>query len=117
MMGKTNINWVQMSDAAIVQQIGNYVKYERQQQNKTQLQLSESAGLNRWTISQIENGESISLTSLLQILRALDRLDVLDNFEYSDEISPLEYAKLKKQQKQRIRNKSTQERDQKDLEW
>ena len=116
-MGNTNINWVQMSDAAIVQQIGNYVKYERQQQNKTQLQLSESAGLNRWTISQIENGESISLTSLLQILRALDRLAVLDNFEYSDEISPLEYAKLKKQQKHRVRNKSFEEGDEKDLEW
>lgn len=106
-----------MSDAAIVQQIGNYVKYERQQQNKTQEQLSESAGLNRWTISQIENGESISLTSLLRILRVLDRLPVLNNFEYSDEISPLEYAKLKKKQKQRVRNKSTQEGDQKDLEW
>jgi len=117
MMGNTNINWFQMSDAAIVQQIGNYVKYERQQQNKTQEQLSESAGLNRWTISQIENGESISLTSLLRILRVLDRLPVLNNFEYSDEISPLEYAKLKKKQKQRVRNKSTQEGDQKDLEW
>jgi len=116
-MGNTNINWFQISDAAIVQQIGNYVKYERQQQNKTQEQLSESAGLNRWTISQIENGESISLTSLLRILRALDRLPVLNNFEYSDEISPLEYAKLKKKQKQRVRNKSTQEGDQKDLEW
>ena len=116
-MGNTNINWFQMSDAAIVQQIGNYVKYERQQQNKTQEQLSESAGLNRWTISQIENGESISLTSLLRILRALDRLPVLNNFEYSDEISPMEYAKLKKKQKQRVRNKSTQEGDQKDLEW
>ncbi|RPG32285.1 MAG: XRE family transcriptional regulator [Muricauda sp. TMED12] len=116
-MGNTNINWVQMSDAAIVQQIGNYLKHERQQQHKTQAQLSESAGLNRWTISQIENGESISLTSLLQILRALDRLPVLDNFEYSDEISPLEYAKLKKQQRQRIRNKTAPEGENEDWEW
>ena len=116
-MGNTNINWVQLSDAAIVRQIGDYIKYERQQQQLTQAQLSESAGLNRWTISQIENGESISLTSLLQILRALDRLAVLDNFEYSDDISPLEYAKLKRQQRQRIRNKPTSNGDKDELEW
>lgn len=116
-MGNTNINWAQMSDAAIIRQIGAYIKHERQQQHRTQAQLSESAGLNRWTISQIENGESISLTSLLQILRALDRLAVLDNFGYSDEISPLAYAKLKKQQRQRVRNKPSQEPDKEDSEW
>lgn len=111
------MDWVQMSDAAIVEQIGRYIKHERQQQQRTQAQLSEMAGLNRWTISQVENGESISLTSLLQILRALDRLHVLEAFEYSEEISPLAYAKLKKQQRQRVRNTKGQEPDKGDLGW
>lgn len=116
-MGNTNINSVQMSDAAIVKQIGGYVKQVRLQQNITQAQLSERAGLNRWTISQIENGESITLMSLLQILRALDSLYVLDAFEISDEISPLEYAKLKKQKKKRARNKTTNKPNKDDLGW
>ncbi|SFC44357.1 transcriptional regulator, XRE family [Flagellimonas taeanensis] len=116
-MGKTNIDWVQMSDAAIMEQIGNYIRHERQQQQRTQAQLSEMAGLNRWTIGQIENGEAISLMSLLQILRALDRLHVLDSFAYSEEISPLAYAKLKKQQRQRIRNNRAQDPDKGDLGW
>ena len=116
-MRNTSIEWVQMSDVAIVKQIGSYIKHVRLQQNKTQAQLAEMAGLNRWTISQIENGESITLSSLIQIMRALDSLYVLNVFEVSDEISPLEYAKLKKQQKERVRNKPTNIPDKDDLGW
>ena len=116
-MRNTNMDWVQMSDVAIVKQIGSYIRHIRLQQNKTQAQLADMAGLNRWTISQIENGESITLTSLIQILRALDSLYVLNAFEVSDEISPLEYAKLKKQKKERVRNKTKNTPDKEDLGW
>ena len=117
-MGKTNKSYTQMSDGAIVEHIGSFIKHTRGQQNKTQAQLAEISGLNRWTISQIENGESITLSSLIQILRALDCLYVLNEFKYSDEISPLEYAKLKKQQtKKRVRNKKRDKDSKDDLEW
>ncbi|HLW06794.1 MAG TPA: helix-turn-helix domain-containing protein [Marinilabiliaceae bacterium] len=117
-MGNANIEWVQMTDVAIVAQIGQYIKQTRIKQHKTQAQLAEAAGLNRWTISQIENGESVTLTSLIQLLRALDTLHVLDKFIIQDELSPLAYAKLKKQQqKERVRNKSTKKEDKKDLGW
>lgn len=114
-MGKTNIKLTEMSDKAIVIQIGRFIKHTRIKQNKTQAQLARIAGLNRWTLSQIENGESITLSSLIQILRALDCLYALDVFNYSEEISPLEYAKLKKQQvKERVRNKTLGNNDKKD---
>ena len=117
-MGKTNKNFTQMSDSAIVAHIGSFIKHTRGQQNKTQAQLAEISGLNRWTISQIENGESITLSSLIQILRALDCLYVLNEFNYSDEISPLEYAKLKKQQtKIRVRNKKIDKDNKDELGW
>lgn len=117
-MGKANINYTQMSDGAIVAHIGSFIKHTRGQQNKTQAQLAEISGLNRWTISQIENGESITLSSLIQILRALDCLNVLDEFNYSNEISPLEYAKLKKQQtKKRVRNKKKDKDSEDELGW
>jgi len=116
-MRNTSIDWVQMSDIAIVRQIGNYIKQVRLQQRKTQAQLAKIAGLNRWTISQIENGDSITLTSLLQILRALDSLYVLDAFEVSDEISPLEYAKLKKHKKERVRNNPAKTPHKDNLGW
>lgn len=116
-MGNANIDWVQLSDDAIVSKIGEFVKKIRLQQNVTQARLAEMAGLNRWTISQMEKGESVKLASLIQILRALDVLYVLNQFEFVDEISPLEYAKLKKQEKKRARNKNREETDQEDLGW
>jgi len=106
-MGKANINWVAMSNMAIIRHTGDFIKHTRLQQNITQEQLAENAGLNRWTVSQIENGESVTFSSLIQILRALNTLHVFDLFQISDEISPLEYAKLKKKQKERARNKNT----------
>ena len=116
-MRSTSIDWVQMSDGAIVKQIGSYIKHVRLQQRKTQAQLANIAGLNRWTISQIENGDSITLTSLIQILRALDSLYVLKAFEVTDEISPLEYAKLIKHKKERVRNKPTKTPNKDNLGW
>jgi transcriptional regulator with XRE-family HTH domain len=117
-MEKTNENYTQMSDGAILAHIGSFIKYTRGGQNKTQTQLAEISGLNRWTLSQIENGESITLSSLIQILRALDCLYILEVFSYSEEISPLKYAKLKKQQaKKRVRNKTLDKKDNDDLGW
>ncbi len=116
-MGNIDIDWVQMSDSSIVKQIGGYIKHVRLGQNKTQAGLAEMAGLNRWTVSQIENGESITLMSLIQILRALNCLYVLNAFEVVDEISPLEYARLKKKKKERARSKTKSSTDKEDLEW
>jgi transcriptional regulator with XRE-family HTH domain len=117
MMGNTNIDWVKMSDAAIVIQLGNFIKHTRIKQNITQARLAEMAGLNRWTISQIENGESVTLTTLIQVLRALDVLYVLNNFEVNDEISPIEYAKLQENKRRRARSKGTEKDKNEDLGW
>ncbi len=117
MTGNTNINWVQLSDSAIVAQIGFFVKKNRLRQNITQAKLAKMAGLNRWTISQLENGESVNLGSLIQILRALDVLFVLNQFEVTDEISPLEYAKLKKKERERARGKASKNPNKDDLGW
>jgi transcriptional regulator with XRE-family HTH domain len=118
MMGNRNIDWVQMTDVAIMEQIGRYIKHTRLGLNKTQQQIALDSGLNRWTIGQVENGESVTLSSLIKVLRALDALYVFDNFNVTDEISPLAYAKLKKEQRERASsktNKGTKKED--DLGW
>lgn len=97
----TNKEWLSMSDKSIVSTIGEYIKEQRLKQNKTQANIAESAGINRWTMSKIENGDPISLLSLIQILRALNLLDILEIFQTKPQISPLELAKLEKQKRQR----------------
>lgn len=100
-MANTNIDWLSLSDKAIISLIGEYLKHQRLFQNKTQAKIAEMAGINRWTLSKIENGDPISLISMVQILRALDLLDTLNVFKTQAQISPLELAKLEKQQRQR----------------
>lgn len=117
-MGNANTNWVEMSDAGIVSALGSFIRNTRLAQNKTQEQLAKTAGLNRTTLSQIENGESVTLLSLIQVLRALDKLHVFKEFEFADEISPLEYARLKKSRRERARTKKDQSnRKTEDLGW
>lgn len=114
-MGNTNTNWVAMTDSAIVAAIGKYIKEQRLLQNKTQSNLATEAGVNRSTISQIENGEAITLLSLIQILRALDLLHILDVFKIEQQVSPIKLAKLA--QKKRQRASSKEDSEQSDTNW
>ena len=115
-MVKTNIDWVSMSNRAIVRTIGEYVKSQRLSKNKTQAQIAQNAGVNRWTLSQLEKGEPVSLTSLIQILRALDLLDIFDRFRVeTPQLSPIELAKAEQKKRQRARNKDIDLK--KESEW
>ncbi|MBL4559814.1 MAG: helix-turn-helix transcriptional regulator [Labilibaculum sp.] len=114
-MANASTNWLSLSDKAIISTIGGYVKQQRLLQNKTQAKIAEVAGVNRWTVSQLEKGKAISLISLLQILRALDLLHVLDNFKIETQQSPLELAKLDKKKRQRARGEDDNEQN--ESEW
>lgn len=118
MTGKTNKDWNAMSDANILEAIGAFIKEVRLRQNKTQADIATASGLNRWTISQLENGESVTLSSLIQVLRSLDALYVFDDFQIQDEISPLQYAKMKKLLRQRASGKKPSNENENDtLGW
>lgn len=117
-MANTSNNLIGLSDAAILSKIGAYIKALRLNKNLSQAELAEKAGLNRWTISKIENGDSITLSTLIQILRVLDAIYLLEGFEVVNTISPLEYAKLQKQQKKRAgRRAAESETNKEDLGW
>jgi transcriptional regulator with XRE-family HTH domain len=116
-MEKTNTEWTSMTDMNIVRDIGLFLKQKRLQANKTQRQLANEAGLNPYTISQIENGESVTLSTLIQLLRTLDALYVLDSFRTIEEISPIQYAKMQKNKRQRARNNKTIDTSKDDIGW
>ena len=113
-MEKTNNNWTEMSDTAIVKTIGAFIKQQRLKINKTQAQLATEAGINRWTLGQIENGEAITLISLIQIMRALDILYLFEGFTIKQEISPLELAKQDQNKRQRASKGTTDNSNQSD---
>ena len=77
-----------MSDQALASRIGDFVKYHRLEQNKTQEVLSHEAGISRSTLSLLERGETVTLATLLQVLRVLDQLQMMDAFVVEPRISP-----------------------------
>lgn len=107
--------WPSMSDKALMETIGTFIQHHRLNQNRSQSDVAEAAGISRSTISLLERGEKISLNSLIQVLRILDLLHIMDVFKVKDEISPIEYAKLQKNKRQRARNSN--ENSNEELEW
>jgi transcriptional regulator with XRE-family HTH domain len=105
-MEKISTEWFATSDQELLNMIGKFVQATRLQQNKTQQQVAEAAGINRSTVGQIEKGNGGTLLSLLQILRVLEQLPVLRTFEAERKISPLQIARIEQQKRQRARNKN-----------
>ena len=106
-----------MSDQSLIESIGKFLKHHRLNQNRSQVEIAKAAGISRSTLSLLERGENVSLSSLIHVLRVLDLLHIMENFKVSDQISPLEYAKLQKNKKQRASKKSTQDGSGEKLEW
>ncbi len=104
MNDKQYIDWVSMSDTALAQTIGTFVKHHRLTQNKTQEDIATAANISRSTLSLLEKGETITIPTLLQVLRVLDLLYIMDVFKIQEQISPIELAKLEQNKRQRARN-------------
>ena len=112
---KSYRQWVSMSDKSLIAQIGTFVKHHRLQQNRTQGEVAEEAGISRSTLSLLERGETVTLITLIQILRVLDLLHIMDGFRVEETISPIALAKMEKEKRQRARKQDRP--DPKKSEW
>lgn len=106
-----------MSDKALAEHIGAFVRHHRMEQNKTQDELAAAAAISRSTLSLLERGETVTITTLIQVLRVLDQLEVLSAFDVNVSLSPLALAKLQRKKRQRARSKPGKQKDikQKDI--
>ncbi len=115
MTNNSYTNWVSMSDKALIKTIGAFIQHHRLSQNRSQSEVANAAGISRSTLSLLERGEKVSLSSLIQLLRVLDLLHIMDVFHVQDEISPIEYARLQKNKRRRARSKNNNTNE--DLGW
>lgn len=65
-----------LTDSATLEAIGQRIARHRLDQNLTQAQLSEEAGVSKRTLVRLESGESTQVTNLLRVLRALGLLNL-----------------------------------------
>ena len=100
---KSNNKISTKSDSAIVRELCTNLKQMRLNRNISQTKLAELSGLDRGTISRMENGRAATLLTLVQVLRAMDNLSVLDTFKEEQEISPLQIMK----QQESLRKKAS----------
>lgn len=68
----------QYTDLAILSEIGERVGRSRLALNLTQAKLAQAAGVSKRTVERMEKGESVQLTSFVQLLRALNLVENLD---------------------------------------
>jgi transcriptional regulator with XRE-family HTH domain len=99
--------WYGMSDPAVLQLMGNFIKKSRLNRNRTQQDVSEAAGINRSTLVMLENGKGGTLLTYIQVLRALEQLHLLEVFEVKNELSPLQLAELEMKMRRRARRKAS----------
>ncbi len=105
MTDKSFDSWASMSDKSLAEHIGTFVRHHRLEQNKTQDALAHAAGISRSTLSLLERGEAVTLTTLIQVLRVLDQLQVMAAFVVEQRFSPLALARMQKEKRQRARGK------------
>ena len=99
-----------MSPSAIAEELGNRLKQARLNADLTQAEVALRTGLNRRAVLYAEKGK-VRLENFVAILVSLDMADQLNMFLPVQEISPIQLAKLKGQERQRAsksNNKKTQ---------
>lgn len=89
-----------MSPTAITEELGNRLKRARLNADLTQAELASRTGLHRRTILNAEKGR-VQLENFVAILAALGMAEQLNMFLPIQEISPLQLAELKGQERQR----------------
>jgi transcriptional regulator with XRE-family HTH domain len=100
------IKWEALSDRAVNELLGSFIRQSRLRQNKTQFQLAKEAGIARSTLSLFEKGENSSLMVFIQLMRALNLLHLLKEFEIREQLSPIQLAKLEHSKRQRVKPKT-----------
>lgn len=101
MTDKSYKEWLSMSDKALTEHIGAFIRHHRMEQNRTQNELASAAGISRSTLSLLERGETVTVATLIQVLRVLDQLNIMSVFEVRETLSPLALAKVQKEKRQR----------------
>ncbi|MEI6703047.1 MAG: helix-turn-helix domain-containing protein [Deltaproteobacteria bacterium] len=110
----------QLTDKAILEELGNRISSCRIRVGLTQGEASSKSGIAKRTLERVEAGLPAQSDSLVKIFRALGILDRLDALIPEDTgPSPMELLKLKGKEKQRASkpHKINNEATAKDWSW
>src|ERR1700730_5651211 len=93
---------VEMTDAAVLQELGARLERRRIDADLTQAELAEEAGVSKRTVERIEAGHSTDFVLLIRTLRALKLFDTLDQLVPDLPQSPLVLLKSRGRTRRRV---------------
>ncbi len=96
-----------LSDDAVLKEIGNRITQYRLNQDKTQAALAQEAGVSNRTIARVEHGDSVQASSIIRVLRALQLVENLDTLIPEPAVSPVQQLKMQGKQRQRASSKKS----------
>lgn len=90
-----------MTDSAVLAELGDRISRLRLQRNLTQAQLAREAGVSKRTLIRLENGESSQVTNLIRVIRALGLLGNLDALVPQPLVSPIDQLRSRAKERRR----------------
>lgn len=90
-----------MTDNAILAEMGRRLAQWRINLQLTQARLAEEAGVSKRTVERIEAGTSAQMSSMIRVLRVLDLVEGLDSLTPETGPRPMDLLKLKGKTRQR----------------
>ena len=106
-----------LSDDAVLKEIGNRITRYRLNQDKTQAALAQEAGVSNQTMARVEHGNSVQASSIIRILRALQLVENLDTVIPEPAVSPVQQLKMQGKPRQRASSKSAKLKKQEPWSW
>jgi len=85
--------------------LGHRIEKLRLSKNMNQTTLATDAGVSRRTITRLENGEGISLDTLIRVMKALGVVDRLKDLLPDPSVRPIERIRLKGRERKHAREK------------
>src|SRR2546429_9730756 len=92
----------EMTDAAVLQELGARLHRRRIDAEHTQAQLAEEAGVSKRTVERIEAGHRTDLAMLIRVLRALKLIDGLESLIPDRTQSPIAILRHSGRERSRV---------------
>jgi len=108
----------ELSDGAILQELGSRLARLRVDHNLTQSMLAEQAGVSKRTVERLESGEvATQLSGFLRVCRVLGLVDHFESLVPDSVASPMEQLKQLGRKRQRASSKKKQPSEPKKWTW
>lgn len=105
------------TDQTILKEIGQRLATLRLNQNLTQADLAEQAGVSKRTVERLEAGESVQITSLIRLFRSLGLIPRLEILFPEPVPSPIAQLKLQGKKRRRASTKGSPRSTGKAWQW